>query len=179
MTTTIRVPLALCVPPRKGGSQTLFEMRTDAVSLGIATRRNGDHQLYEGITDYGFFPVSDMLSLRSAGCVIEGYPLTVQLDDAALALDVPEGLPARDGVDENGDPRVNTWGDLSYTTHQKAADGSPMVRHYIDNSAVCNDDHYTSEQIGIISAFVTATANAALLSDAEVGAIQDANLTEV
>jgi len=176
MTTTIRVPLALCVPPRKGGDQTLFEMRTDAVSLGISTRRDGDHQLYEGITDYAFFPVADMLSLRSAGCVIEGYPLTVQLDDAALALDVPEGLPARDGVDENGDPKVNTWGDLSYVTHEKAADGSPLVRHHFDNSVLCNGAHYTNEQIGIVSAFVTATANAALLSDAEVRAIRDANV---
>lgn len=179
MTTTIRVPLALCVPPRKGGDQTLFEMRTDAVSLGISTRRDGDHQLYEGITDYAFFPVADMLQLRSVGCVIENYPLTVQLDDAALALEVPEGLPARDGVDENGDAKVNTWGDLAYVTYQKAADGSPLVRHYVDNSAVCNGKHYTNEQIGIVAAFTAATANAELLSDVEVQAIQAANAAQV
>lgn len=178
MPTSIDVPLALCVPPRKGGDATLFEMRADAVSLGIATERVGAFQRYSGITDYSFFPVADMLSLHAIGCVIADYPLTLQLTDAALLLEIPEGLPTRDSVDENGDPIAQTWGDLAYITRQLDADGNPLVRHYLDNSVVCPGRHYTNDEIGVISVWVTANAaNAALLSDVEWDAINDANST--
>ena len=66
------------------------------------------------LTLYGLAPdiqpsFDDLVAIVVNGGSFEGIKLGIQMDMSAKDTSVPEGVPGRDGSDEDGNPIVRTW----------------------------------------------------------------------
>ena len=63
------------------------------------------------VTDYTLLTIPVLKAIMSVGGTIDGVPLFFEISAANYAGEVPEGIPYRTSVDEEGVETVLTWGE--------------------------------------------------------------------
>ena len=125
MKAKVTLPIATWQGIAANPSSPLFALSQTGVALlnPVNDRANGNI-VFDNIEDSSLFTLDACKAILAAGGEIYNYPIFACLTIAKYAEQVPEGIPYRSYVDEDGDTIIRNWNEWTTVENPTLTNGT-------------------------------------------------------